>query len=87
MGSFSLNHGPENYNWMLPNVLEGASEEEVRLAPQIPWLKMAAKVDGLVMLIPTIPIVRPITPPPQQPAAQHEEAGPPMAVPHRPRLR
>lgn len=42
-------------------------------------------MDVLVMLIPTIPVARPITPLSQQPAPRQEE-GPPTGVPYRPRL-
>lgn len=58
MRSFALIYGPEQYNWMLPDVHEGATEEEVARAPQMPRPKMLNKLDGPVMLIHVIPMGR-----------------------------
>lgn len=55
MKSFTLNHGPEQYSQMLLNIREGASEEEVAKARQIPRAKMPNKLDGPMMLIPIVP--------------------------------
>lgn len=32
MKSFSLNHGPKQYNWILFDIIQGSTEEEVARA-------------------------------------------------------
>lgn len=47
MGSFALNHGPENYNWTLFDAPEEASAEMLMAADLIPRPRMPHKLDGL----------------------------------------
>lgn len=63
--SITLNHERDQYNWMLADVPEGTSNEEVAIAPQITRPKMPNKLDRPVMLIPTILMARPIPQPPR----------------------
>lgn len=57
MGSFALNHSPEENNWILSNALEGVSSKRLMNASLIPRPKMLEQMDGAVMLNHTIPIM------------------------------
>lgn len=60
MKSFALHTGLEQYNWTLPAISEGATKEELAQVTLIPRTKISVKQDGPVMLIPVIPVGRPI---------------------------
>lgn len=50
----------------------------------IPRPRMPQKLDGAIMLIPTMPIVRLLAPPPRQQPVQRQDL--PMGIPHHPHL-
>lgn len=75
MGSLVVNFGPKQYVWMVPDIHDEATEEEVARASQIPWLKLHLKVDKPVILIPVIPMGQP------QPPLEQEEPQLPVRRP------
>lgn len=72
MDSLTLNTGPEQYNWTLPNNEEGMTEKEIARPPQIPRSLMPTKQDGPVMLVSAIPMGRPIPQKEQPPVYPHQ---------------
>lgn len=63
MKSFAANFSLEQFLWTLPDIREEATKEEEVMAPQIPSPKIPVKIDDSVMLIPIIPMGRPIPSP------------------------
>lgn len=59
MNSFAANFGLEQYVWTLPNIPEGATEDEVVREPHIWQPKMPLKVDEPIVIIPVIAMGHP----------------------------
>lgn len=55
MRGYPLNFGREQYNWHVPTVEAGATEDELKRADFLPKPRMTQKMDRAVDLMPTHP--------------------------------